>query len=263
MSDPARSEDLRRFAGRLLIDPSRLEAEDLLSLPASVVRVPPYRGVALAGTSGRQVGFVLEGMVARHVQFRDGNRLVTALHLPGDLLGLEAVLNPAAEVAADALTAATILQVPARGLRDAAREHPRIAEALWRCSAADAAMAREWLVNIGGRPAEKRLAHLLCEMACRLDGQPPAGPCAFRFPIAQTHIGDMLSLTSVHVNRVLKRLQAQGLVSIRRPLVTIPSWEALAAHAGFNPAYLSLARPGGGAGRTAPAAQVNGAAIAL
>lgn len=262
MSDLARSDELRRFAGRLLTDPSPLEAEDLLSLAASVVRIPAYRGVELTGASGRQVGFVLEGMVARHAQFRDGSRLVTALHLPGDLLGLEAVLNPVAEVTADALTAATILQVPARRLRDAAREHPRIAEALWRCAAADAAMAREWLVNIGGRPAEKRVAHLLCEMACRLEGEPPAGPWAFRFPIAQTHIGDMLSLTSVHVNRVLKRLQAQGLVSIRKPLVTIPSWEALAAHAGFNPAYLSLARPGG-AGRTAAASQFNGAGIAL
>ncbi|MBV9883787.1 MAG: Crp/Fnr family transcriptional regulator [Sphingomonadaceae bacterium] len=260
MIDLACLDDLLHLTRRLLTAPSPQEADALLSLPAHAIQIAPYRGVELSSGPRRHVGFVLRGMVSRYTQFRDGSRLVTALYLPGDFLGLDALLGSTA-ISFDALTEADILQIPAQQLGDAARDHPRIMEALWRISAADAAMTREWLVNVGGRPAAKRVAYFLCEMAWRLSDEIPAGACAFQFPLAQTHIGDMLSLTPVHVNRMLKRLQAQGLVSISKPLVTVPSWERLVAYAGFSADYLFLAGPIDAFGGQPVGSNANGAAL--
>ncbi len=39
-------------------------------------------------------------------------------------------------------------------------------------------------------------------------------------PITQEQIGDALSLTSVHVNRILGRLRSEGLIALSSKLAT-------------------------------------------
>lgn len=50
--------------------------------------------------------------------------------------------------------------IPHAPLRSLVRSRPRIAEALWRDTLADAAMFRKWICNVGQRPGISRLAHL-------------------------------------------------------------------------------------------------------
>ena len=46
---------------------------------------------------------------------------------------------------------------------------PLVAEALWRETLIDAAVFREWIVNVGRRPAANRTAHLIAEVGKRLE----------------------------------------------------------------------------------------------
>ena len=52
--------------------------------------------------------------------------------------------------------------------------------------------------------------------------------------------GDAVSLTPVHVNRTLMRLEAEGLIKRDRRAIQIHDWRALATVADFNPGYLHL-----------------------
>jgi len=52
----------------------------------------------------------------------------------------------------------------------------------------------------------------------------------------------------VHVNRVLKSLVLQGLIGRDGKSIQIPDFSALAAVAGFDPAYLHLDQAEGKAG---------------
>jgi CRP-like cAMP-binding protein len=140
-----------------------------------------------------------------------------------------------------ALSPTTILRVPHAALREAATR-PQIAEAFWRDCTADAAMASEWVVNIGRRKARTRIAHLICEIATRLGKDNGEAAFAFDLPITQNHIADATGLSTVHVNRSLQELKKAGLAELGGPRVQILDWPSLKSAADFNPAYLHLGK---------------------
>ncbi|WP_348644578.1 helix-turn-helix domain-containing protein [Methylobacterium sp. WL1] len=106
----------------------------------------------------------------------------------------------------------------------------------------DAALYREWLLNIGRREAYSRMAHLFCELITRMDavGLAPGRTCPL--PMTQSELGDALGITSVHVNRTLNDLRDAGLVTVRSRRLKVLDWEGLTAVAEFNPTYLHLGR---------------------
>lgn len=59
--------------------------------------------------------------------------------------------------------------------------------------------------------------------------------------MTQEQIGDAAGLTSVHVNRVLRDLERDGLIERRRREVSILDWPGLRRTADFNERYLHLA----------------------
>ena len=49
-----------------------------------------------------------------------------------------------------------------------------------------------------------------------------------------------MGLTSVHVNRTLKAMEADGLIKRHKRLIEIPDWDRLRAMSGFSDLYLHL-----------------------
>ena len=62
----------------------------------------------------------------------------------------------------------------------------------------------------------------------------------YELPMTQEQLADALGLTPVHVNRILKEFDMEGLIVRERRFVRIPDWEKLRATAGFNDQYLHL-----------------------
>jgi CRP-like cAMP-binding protein len=102
----------------------------------------------------------------------------------------------------------------------------------------DAAILAQWVVNVGRRDARQRMAHLLCEMAVRLQATPSEGEVLFPFAVTQAQLADATGLTGVHVNRTLQRLRRDGLAEINSRSVRIPNWTALTRAGEFEPSYL-------------------------
>jgi biotin operon repressor len=86
-----------------------------------------------------------------------------------------------------------------------------------------------------------RVAHLLCEVFTKLDavGLTNQGECAFS--LTQAELADATGLSQVHLNRTLQQLRADGLIILRRRILSIPDLNALKAAAGFDAKYLHLA----------------------
>jgi DNA-binding transcriptional regulator LsrR (DeoR family) len=60
--------------------------------------------------------------------------------------------------------------------------------------------------------------------------------------MTQNELADATGLSTVHVNRVLQDLRAEGLIVLRGGSLSIPDWEALQEAAEFDPTYLQLKR---------------------
>jgi CRP-like cAMP-binding protein len=61
---------------------------------------------------------------------------------------------------------------------------------------------------------------------------------SFPLAVTQTDLADATGLTSVHVNRMLRELREERLLTFRGGRVQIHDWERLQAAAEFDPIYL-------------------------
>src|SRR5262249_33912982 len=141
--------------------------------------------------------------------------------------------------AVTALTACDVALIPHQHLLAAIEKHPRLALALWSDTLLTAAIHREWVANVGRRPAYARIAHLFCELWFRLKSVGLSHNYTFDLPVTQTDLGDATGLSLVHVNRTIQRLRADGLISVSNGRVVLLDWQRLTEVAGFDPAYLS------------------------
>jgi CRP-like cAMP-binding protein len=235
-----RTPDLQAFLNRLTVRSVLTEEERqaILGLPTRAGQVQGNRDFVRIGEKVDHCCLIVEGMMGRFGQTSDGNRQITALHVPGDIVDLHSVVRPVGTSAIQALCTTTVLRISHADLRKVAARFPAVAEAFWRDCMLDAAILSQWVVNIGRRDAKTRMAHLLCEMAIRAgDDRTPS--LTYSFPITQTHLADATGLTSVHVNRTLMALRKSGLVNVRAREVHILNWKALAALGEFSPDYLT------------------------
>ena len=125
------------------------------------------------------------------------------------------------------LTKSVMVGIPRAAILDLTENHPAIARALWWCSLVDEAVLREWLVNMGQRPASQRIAHLFAELWCRLDVIGLATDRGFHLPLSQEELGDTMGLSIVHVNRSLKELREAGVVTMHSREIVIPDMKQL------------------------------------
>jgi CRP-like cAMP-binding protein len=218
------------------------EVEALLNLNGQFKQIAAHVDIVRLGEYVDHSCLVVDGFVGRFGQTRDGLRQITCLHIPGDMADLPSVVSPKSAWGLGALTSATILRIPHADLRRVAAQHSGIAEAFWRDCVADGSIS-EWVVNVGRRDALSRLAHLLCEMAVRMERVGQADRHSFPLPVTQADLGDATGLTSVHVNRMIKELRTRSIATAHAGLVTVHDWKQLVSIGDFDPAYMLLDGP--------------------
>ena len=226
-----------RLAARFPLE--RQEHEALLDLPAAIARMPANGQIVAADEAVEHAYVVLDGLVGQARQTRRGEQQITALYLPGETACLEAILAGGSATPLTALAPSALLVIPVDALRRAERRHPELARAFWRECQYQARISAEWLLNIGRRRATARTAHLFCELAWRSQGQDHSPRTRFPLPARQSHLADVLALTTVHLNRTLRVLREEGLASFQARELHIHDWHRLGALADFDPSYLS------------------------
>ena len=233
---------LGRFATRLaMLAP--LGAQELAAVNAlggSIVQVAARVDLVAPGAQAHYVHFVVEGLIGRFAQFSNGTRQITALHIPGDVADLHAAIRPSAAPALQALVTTTLVRVPLQEMTELARSLPALTEACWAYCAVDVAVLERWAANLGRRTAAQRMAHFLCEVGLRIEQAGRGARRNFALPLTQPQLGDALGLTPVHINRTLKALRGDGLITITGRDFRVHDWDRLAALGDFDPTYLLL-----------------------
>ena len=183
---------------------------------------------------------ILDGFAARYKLLAKGSRQITAIHIAGDFVDLHGFLLKRMDHAITALSKCSVATVPHDNLLEITEKHPHLTRLLWLSTVIDAAIHRQWLAAMGGRPAVAQVAHLICEMFVRLQSVERTQDDCFDFPLTQAELAEVLGMSHVHANRVLKELRGTGFVSWSAGKVCIKNWHRLAALAEFDPLYLNL-----------------------
>ncbi|WP_225883153.1 Crp/Fnr family transcriptional regulator [Sphingomonas aliaeris] len=220
-----------------------LEEKDrrlILDLPHVIQPFRTFDYIIREGETPGACPVLISGFAFRQKLVESGGRQIISIQIPGDALDLQQLFLDYADHNVQALTDASIAMVPRLALRELAMQRPRIAHAFAVNNQVDASITREWLLNVGRRDARTRIAHLLCEVAVRLERQELVGDYGYELPMSQEQIGDATGLTSVHVNRMLRELENDGLITRNSRTIRFPNWPVLKQVADFNPLYLHV-----------------------
>lgn len=212
----------------------------LAGLPFAVREYEAGRYIVREGAHLDQCTLLLEGFAFRQKITDDGERQIVSIHLPGDFFDLEGALLNFADHNVQALTRCKVATVPDSRILEIIDAFPLVARALWIDTLVDASVFREWVLNVGRRSAQQRIAHVLCEVFRRMQLAGLADSNRFEFPMTQEQLADCTGLTSVHVSRSLRALEDDGLIVRDKRWITIPDWDRMRDYADFSELYLHL-----------------------
>ncbi len=195
------------------------------------------------GSRPDRVCLILSGVAFRYRHLANGRRQIFGYLLPGDLCDTQFVILNDCDHNIGVLCDTEIAVISLSALMNTMVSYPKIERALLMMSLVDAAVLREWLLNVGQRDACQKLAHFFCELSARYralglyDKDQDRG---FKIPLTQSELADTMGLTVVHVNRILQRFRREGLLNWSRRHFDILNHSQLEHLAGFDASYLRL-----------------------
>ena len=230
---------VRKLAYRAKL--SGADRDALLALPHTVKTMEQHHYVVREGDAAKFSCLMLSGYSVRHKIVAGGFRQIVAIQMKGEMVDLQNSLLGNADHSVQMLTAGKVALIPRDDIVRLAFEHPGVGRAMWIDTLVDGSIFREWIANVGRRDARTRIAHVLCEFALRLEIAGLGEHSGYELPMTQEQLGDATGLTSVHVNRTIKQLEAEGLIERASPRsINIGDWKKLAYAGDFDSGYLHL-----------------------
>lgn len=143
-----------------------------------------------------------------------GDAVLLGFHLPGELMGLDALGSGMHRCEAVALTDAQLCELPCAQLDDVARELPGLQQQLLRVIGQSMGRDHDHMAVLMRRQASERLAaflHGLSERYARI-GLPPL---QFTLPMSREDIAQYVGLALETVSRGFSRLQDDGVIAVQ------------------------------------------------
>ena len=224
----------------------QLSQEDLVVLSDVYRRRRTFgvgRDMIHQGQTDQSAYILAKGWACSYKILAGGARQIVDFQIPGDFLGLRSVLFRTADHNVEPITPVQASDVKEQDLLAALSQTPRLATAVLWAASRDLAMVVEHLVDLGRRNATERTAHFLLELGARLRLVGMGDQAGYACPLSQYLLADALGLSAVHVNRVLRELREDGLLTFQHGKVTFDNYDALVAFSGFDRAYLDHEGP--------------------
>jgi len=214
------------------------DREALLALPFTRKAYSKDAYIVREAQETTECCLLLRGFAFRQKLLSNGSRQIISIHIPTEFVDLQNGLLGVADHSVQSLDRSEVAVIPRSAILDMAETKPALRMAMWVDTLIDASIFREWVVNVGRRDARTRIAHLLCELALRLDRIGIGRDGMFDFPITQEQIADCTGLTSVHTNRTLQSLRRDGLIHLNARSLNVLDWDGLREAGDFDELYL-------------------------
>jgi CRP-like cAMP-binding protein len=218
------------------------ERQALLGLPMQLAVIKDNQDIVREGDQPSRSCLILSGFACVYKMTAHGKRQIVSFTIAGDIPDLQSLHLKVLDNSVGTLTQCRVGFITHEDLHDICTRYPRLAAAFWRETLIDAAIFREWVMNVGRREAYQRMAHVLCELVVRLRAVDLVEDHVCDLPITQGEFADAMGITNVHVNRVLQQMRTEGLIETQGSRLRIPDWAKLKEVGEFDPTYLHLVR---------------------
>ncbi|MDF1635092.1 Crp/Fnr family transcriptional regulator [Mycoplana sp. MJR14] len=175
---------------------------------------------------------IMRGVVKLTRMMPDGRQQIVGLQFAPDFLGRP--FTSESPHSAEAATDAEICTFPRYLLERMVTRSPDLEHRLHQQVLKELDEARDWMLTLGRKNAQEKVASFLFLIATHFDPETVDGS-AFDLPLSRADIADFLGLTIETVSRQFTKLRKEGVISIENNRhVTVPDIERLQQFAGID-----------------------------
>jgi CRP-like cAMP-binding protein len=223
---------------RLLAELDDGDVDALINATSRTRKIPARHDLIREGDRPGPVFVMLEGWACRYKILPSGTRQVLAFLMPGDSCDLHIGLLAEMDHSIQSMTPARVAMIERAEMDALMTDRPCIARAMYIAQLIDESTMRAWITSMGRRNSTERVAHLMCELYLRARNIGLTTEMAFALPVSQIILADSLGMTSVHINRIFRKLRLAGAVALSRGSLKIIDPNKLVRIAGFDENYL-------------------------
>lgn len=220
---------------RNFVDLTLPDLQSLRTVIEAEAAVQKRRDLVLDGYEFCKLCIVKDGFAARYKLLRNGKRQIVNFVLPGDVVGLPGSFLDRAANSVVAVSDMTLQICSLESFVGLCCRRPKFGLVLTWLAAHEAANCAEHVIDVGRRTPIERLAHLLLELHFRLGLVGSAEEFAFSLPFTQEMMSDALGLSVPHLNRMLTKLRAEGLIAVSERRVEFIDLAGMHLLAQFQP----------------------------
>lgn len=211
--------------GRLCL-PRNLDAEQTREFERIVNKMRPlHRGehIFRSGDPFKCIISVRTGCFKSYVIDPDGQEQVIGFHLPGEIIGLDAIHTATHLANVVALDTSAVCAIQFENVLDMARHLPDLQSEMFRVMSRQIA---ELETNAADLSADQRIARFLLSLSQRF-ARRGYSPREFNLAMSRRDIASHLRLATETVSRVLARFQEAGFITVNRKNIVIDDMDAL------------------------------------
>jgi CRP/FNR family transcriptional regulator len=195
-----------------------LAPKDVEKLDEIVKRNRPlHRGDHLfrEGDSFHCLYIVKTGSVKTYAPSEDGGEQVLGFHLPGELIGLDAIEKEQHHCSAKVLETSAVCEIPFSMFTELSSSIPSLQHQMYRLLSREIGNDEEMLTLLGKKNAEERLAAFLISLSERFKRR-GFSASDFYLSMSRHEIGNYLGLAVETISRLFTRFQDEGLMNVER-----------------------------------------------
>lgn len=179
-----------------------------------------------AGQPQRCLYAIRTGSFKTFTLTEQGEQQITGFHLPGDIVGFDALSNQLHPSYAEALETAMVCEIPLPNLETLLDQLPRLRQQMMRLMSEDIQADQQMMLLLNRKTAEQKLATFLSQLAQRYASRGFSGS-EFRLTMTRSDIGNYLGLTVETISRLLSKLDKEQLIQVNGKLISINDKTAL------------------------------------
>lgn len=222
--------------------PFTLNEQELDQLDNIIERKKPIQKAQILFKAGDALGSlyaIRSGTIKSYTISESGEEQITSFHLPGDLVGFDAIMNMQHPSFAEALETAMVCEIPFDVLDDLSGKMPKLRQQIMRLMSNEIKSDQEMILLLSKMNAEERLAAFIHNLSRRYSARGFSSK-EFRLTMTRSDIGNYLGLTVETISRLLGRFQKLGVLSVQGKYITINDMNGLVELTGTNRTKINL-----------------------
>lgn len=184
-----------------------------------------------AGDKFNAIYAIRSGSLKTYTISSDGTQQITGFHLPGEIVGLNAISSLNYLGFAKALETSLVCAIPFDKLETLSRELPALQKQLFNVMSGEIRDEQELLMLLSKKSADERFAAFIINLSERFRRRALSGT-EFQLTMTRSDIGNYLGLAVETVSRLITRLQKQGLIKTQDRYIEILNFSQLSLLAG-------------------------------